>query len=100
MESLEISAAEAQPMIDAAKAYIESVNTSRALGEVDILRGASIPSALWSELVEALGENPKVWAMLALEDGKLKIIFKGKAAEGTEYKYFNFTSPCPANCPD
>lgn len=100
MESLEIPASVAQPMIDAAKAYIESVNTTKALGTINILQGAYIPPALWSELVIALGENPKVWAMLALEDGKLKIIFKGKPAEGTGYKYFNFTDPCPSDCPD
>lgn len=100
MESLEIPSSVAQPMIDAAKAYIQSVNSSKALGVYDILEGASIPSGLWAELVTVLGANPKVWAMLALDEEKLKIIFKGKSAEGIEYKYFNFTNPCPNDCPE
>lgn len=100
MANVEIPASEAQPMIDAASAYIDDLNATKTLGAIDILRGAYIPPALWSELVGVLGPNPKVWAMLALEEGELKIIFKGKSATGTKYSYFNFTNPCPTDCPD
>ncbi|MFK7950194.1 MAG: hypothetical protein AB8G11_21570 [Saprospiraceae bacterium] len=100
MESLEIPASEAKPMIDAAKAYIQKLNTTKTLKAISILQGAYIPPGLWSEVVTKLGENPEVWAMLALENGEMKIIFQGKAATGkVVYKYFNFTRPCPNMCP-
>ena len=52
------------------------------------------------EHVNKLGNTPETWEMMAMENGELTIIFQGKKEGGSEYVYYDFTTPCPDQCPE
>lgn len=95
-----IPATEGVEMIDEAQTYIASVNTTITGNNPKIPFGAKIPVCELQEILNDLGEEPEVWAMLAMKDGELEIVFQGKEDAGsTNYKYYDFTIPCPKMCP-
>lgn len=96
----EILPSEALPMLAEAEVYIDSVNNSLEAGAVQIPYGARIPVCEMKEILEKIGDEPETWAMMAMEDGELTIIFQGKKEGTSEYVYYDFTRPCPDKCPD
>jgi hypothetical protein len=95
----EIPASEATTMIDDAKVYIDGVNSTLPAEAMKIPYGAKIPVCEMQELLNKLGNTPETWAMMAMENGELTIIFQGKKEGGSEYVYYDFTTPCPDVCP-
>ncbi|MFK7950195.1 MAG: hypothetical protein AB8G11_21575 [Saprospiraceae bacterium] len=81
-----------------ARVYIEGVNSTIPEGEPIIPRGAETTVCELQEIVNDLGEDGKVWAMLGMKDGQLEIVFQGITADN-QYKYYDFTRPCPNACP-
>ncbi len=105
-----IPGAEAEGMIADAKTYIESLNGylfdggNKPQPLYEIPRGAKLAPCEMGEIVKEVGTDADVWAMMALEtdeEGKkyLTIIFQCKAKDSENYVYYNFTKPCPAQCP-
>ena len=90
-----------QGYIDAAKATIDAANANMPEGYYTIPYGAKLPACELQTMLDDLGKDPEVWAMLGYkEDGSLEIIFQGKPSGGTEYSYYDFTAPCPTVCPE
>jgi hypothetical protein len=75
-----------------------------------VVKGFQIQPGEFQEMLEDLGPNPQVWAMLAIaidstnDKQYLDLIFKGKSKKATNsgdgYEYFDFSRPCPPACPD
>lgn len=95
-----IPAAEADTMISQAQAYITSINNSLETEAIKIPFGAKIPICEMQEILNQLGDTPETWAMMAMDDGELTIIFQGKKEGTDEYLYYDFTMPCPKKCPN
>jgi hypothetical protein len=96
----EIPSGTATPMLTNAKAYIDEVNSTLEPGAIKIPYGAKIPVCEMKEILTKLGDTPDVWAMMAMEDDELTIIFQGKDQATDSYVYYDFTKPCPDKCPE
>lgn len=95
-----VPASEGIAMISEAQTYIDDVNATISGTSPKIPYGAKIPVCELQEILNDLGETPEVWAMMAMKDGKLEIVFQGLDDATSTYKYYDFTHPCPAMCPE
>jgi hypothetical protein len=74
-----------------------------------VVKGFQIQPGEFQEMLNDLGPDPQVWAMLAISTDSITkkpiidLIFKGRSkktiASGDEYEYYDFTDPCPPSCP-
>lgn len=63
-----------------------------------IARGFKVPMADLQNIMTAAGDTSKLWAMLAIQNSNVTIIFRIPDATGVT-RYYDFTLPCPSNCP-
>jgi hypothetical protein len=84
--------------------YLQMLTAAR-MDTSFITQGFSIRREELQEILDSVGPAPEVWAMLGVgydAQGKPypRLIFQaeGSKTNGT-YKYFDFSRPCPTNCP-
>ena len=71
-----------------------------------VARGFQVPYSDLKGILENVGDTTKIFAMLAIQDsagisGKPQITLIFQAPDKTKtLRYYDFTQPCPTNCPD
>jgi hypothetical protein len=68
---------------------------------VYILRGFAVPTQDFKDVAAVATPTPQdatTYSMMGINNGTQDIIFQIKDATGKE-RYFDFTVPCPENCP-
>lgn len=105
LNSHEIPPSEALPAMGAwqsarnAMIPVLSQNTTTAPDAKYIAKGFKIPMADIQGILASIGDTSKLFAMLAIQDTSVTIIFQMPDKNGT-VKYYDFTQPCPSNCPN
>lgn len=70
-----------------------------------ITQGFSVRRDELQAILDSVGSSPEVWTMLGVgydAQGKAypRLIFQAEGPKtGGTYRYFDFTRPCPTNCP-
>ncbi|MDX1913841.1 MAG: hypothetical protein SFV22_20255 [Saprospiraceae bacterium] len=105
LNSHEIPASQALPAMGAwqsarnAMIPVLSQNTTTAPDAKYIAKGFKIPMADIQGILASIGDTSKLFAMLAIQDTSVTIIFQMPDKSGA-VKYYDFTQPCPSNCPN
>jgi hypothetical protein len=101
----EISAAKATAAMaewDTARSVIVPVLAANPATRPDakyIAKGFKIPMADLQSIIAAIGDTSKLFAMLAIQDTTVTVIFQMPDKANT-VRYYDFTKPCPTDCPN
>ena len=87
--------------------FVNALNGMNAPQDVRyVARGFQVPYSDLKGILENVGDTTKIFAMLAIQDsagipGKpmITLIFQAPDANRT-LRYYDFTQPCPTDCPD
>jgi hypothetical protein len=105
LNSHEIPASQALPAIGAwqvARSAMIPVLSQNSTTQPDakyIAKGFKIPMADIQGILASIGDTSKLFAMLAIQDTSVTIIFQMPDKSGVT-KYYDFTQPCPNYCPN
>ncbi|MFM9946901.1 MAG: hypothetical protein ACKV1O_03085 [Saprospiraceae bacterium] len=81
-------------------------NSDIAQDTTFLVNGFQIPRLELDSMLNYLGPDPKVWAMLAIKYNAAtqtfvpELVFAAEPATGGSWSYYDFTAPCPTSCPD
>lgn len=112
-DTLKVKPICAKAFIDYWQCFAKALNTQLEGPYVDLLKyGFQIPKGELEQIIKD-DEDGQIWAMLTvIPDGKGNLrpdlFFQGKKKESPEKvsgdddddDFFDFTKPCPTNCPD
>ncbi len=87
--------------------FVNALNGMDAPQDVRyVARGFQVPYSDLKGILDNVGDTTKIFAMLAIQDsagiaGKPMITLIFQAPDKTKtLRYYDFTQPCPYNCPD
>jgi hypothetical protein len=86
---------------DTARSAIVPVLAANAATRPDakyIAKGFKIPMGDLQSILAAIGDTSKLFAMLAIQDTTVTVIFQMPDKSGA-LRYYDFTKPCPTDCP-
>ncbi|MDZ4704831.1 MAG: hypothetical protein SH848_12925 [Saprospiraceae bacterium] len=81
-------------------------NSDIAQDTAFLVYGFQIPRLELDSMLNYLGPDPKVWAMLAIKYNATtqtfvpELVFAGEPNSGGSWSYYDFTAPCPNACPE
>ncbi len=81
-------------------------NSDVAQDTAFLVYGFQLPRLELDSMLNYLGPDPKVWAMLAIKYNATsqtfvpELVFAAEPNSGGSWSYYDFTAPCPNACPD